>query len=137
MKSKSTRTIIVWSIGASLLLAQPVYAIGKPFKKFISLPGEEEPGKKKKDKSKSFSSRNNNSVKIYPDAIKKIMHVVAKENTGKEIDFFVFDLQGTLLLNYKMKTKDHIKIQGLAKGSYVYRVFRGDEETAAGKFEIY
>jgi len=141
MKSKSTRqtarSIVAWSIGAGLLLAQPVYAAGKPFKKYISLPGEEEPAKKKKDKSKSFSSRNNSSVKIYPDAIKKIMHVVAKENAGKEIDFFVFDLQGTLVLNYKMKAKDHLKIQGLAKGSYVYRVFRGDEETAAGKFEIY
>jgi hypothetical protein len=47
-----------------------------------------------------------------------------------------FDLQGTLLQNYKMNAKDHYRISGLAKGTYVYRVFNGDEETAAGKFDI-
>ena len=35
------------------------------------------------------------------------MHVVAKDNEGKEIDFFVFDLKGTLVQNYKMKAGDH------------------------------
>src|SRR5688572_17443043 len=77
---------------------------------------EDKPAKKVKAKSKtSFSSLNNPSVKIYPDAIRREMHVVAKENDGKEIDFFVFDLQGTLLYNYKMKSKDHNKISGLKR----------------------
>ena len=98
-------------------------------------PGEEEPAKKKA-KAKTFASLNNSSVKIYPDALKREMHVVAKNNDGKEIDFFVFDLQGTLVQNYKMKAKDHNRITGLARGTYVYRVFCGDEETAAGNFEI-
>jgi hypothetical protein len=98
-------------------------------------PGEEEPAKKKA-KAKSFSSLNNNSVKIYPDALKREMHVVAKSNEGKVIDFFVFDLQGTLVHNYKMKAREHNLISGLSRGTYVYRVFNGDEETAAGKFEI-
>jgi hypothetical protein len=35
-----------------------------------------------------------------------------------------------------MKDKDHYKISGLARGTYVYRVFSGDEETAAGDFQI-
>jgi hypothetical protein len=91
---------------------------------------------KTKAKAKSFSSLNNSSVKIFPDALKRDMHVVAKDNDGKEIDFFVFDLTGTLMQNYKMKARDHNRISGLARGIYVYRVFCGDEETAAGKFEI-
>jgi hypothetical protein len=98
---------------------------------------EEKPAKKEKAKTKTtFSSLNNPSVKIYPDAIRREMHVVAKENDGKEIDFFVFDLQGTLLYNYRMKSKDHNKISGLKRGTYVYRVFCGDDETATGRFEI-
>ena len=64
------------------------------------------------------------------------MHVVAKDNDGKEIDFFVFDVEGSIVQHYKMKAKDHNKISGLARGKYVYRVFNGDEETAAGNFEI-
>ena len=46
------------------------------------------------------------------------MHVVAKDNDGQEISFFVFDLQGTLLQNFKMKGKDKQQITGLAKGRY-------------------
>jgi hypothetical protein len=144
MKLKFTRQSFkaIVALGMySSLLTEPSYASGKPFKKFTAFtagPGEEEPAKKDKikAKAKTFSPRNNNSVKIYPDVIKRSMHVVAKYNDGKEIDFFVFDLQGTLMQNYKMKAKDQYKITGLDKGTYVYRVFCGDEETAAGKFEI-
>ena len=85
---------------------------------------------------KTPSSRNNNAVRIYPDIIKKAMHVVAKENDGKEIDFFVFDPEGTLMKHYRMNDGEHKKIDGLERGKYVYHVFCGDEETAAGKFEI-
>lgn len=135
---KNLKTFISLGISTALLLTQPAFALGKPFKKFtIVNPGEEEPAKKNKTKSaKEFSSRNNSSIKIYPDPVKRDMHIVAKGNEGKEIDFFVFDLQGTLVQNYKMKSKDHNRITGLARGTYVYRVFCGDEETAAGKFEI-
>ncbi len=75
-------------------------------------------------------------MKIYPDALKRIMHVVVKEKEENEIDFFVFDMQGTLILNYKMKAGSHERIAGLARGTYIYRVFTGDEETANGDFEI-
>ena len=143
MKLNSTRLKVILSTGicAGTLFAQQVLASGKPYKKFSAVSttnaGEEDPAKKKeKAKAKAFASLNNNYVKIFPDALKREMHVVAKDNSGKQIDFFLFDLQGTLLQNYKMKAKDHYRITGLAKGIYVYRVFCGDEETAAGKFEI-
>jgi len=96
----------------------------------------EEPAKKKTAKTKTFVSRNNNAVKIYPAILKRDMHVVAKDNEGKEIDFFVFDLQGTLVQNYKMKAKERRRISDLERGSYIYRVFCGDEETASGTFQI-
>jgi hypothetical protein len=114
---------------------QPVFALAAPVKKKAELlkndPSEEKPAKKSKS-----SSKNNASVRIFPDPLKKIMHVVARQNKGKEVDFFVFDLEGTLVLNYKMKSKDHQRIVGLPKGSYVYNVFCGDIQTASGNFEI-
>jgi len=64
------------------------------------------------------------------------MHVVAKENDGKKIDFFVFDLEGELLKHYRMDEGDREKITGLKRGKYIYHVFCGDEETAIGKFDI-
>jgi hypothetical protein len=139
MKLKDTcclHSTRVFVLSITMMAAQPCFSatMPVPVKRSIILSGEDEPASKVK--SKTFSSRNNVSVKIYPDAMKKIMHVIAKENNGKQIDFFVFDMQGTLMRNYKMKAKDHIKIAGLQRGAYVYRVFCGDEETAAGNFEI-
>ncbi len=140
MKLNSTRQqlkkVVVLSFCAAALVAQQALAVTKPVKFSLTnaAPTEEEPVKKKT--SRNFASLNNNSVKIYPDALKREMHVVAKDNDGKLVDFFVFDLQGTLIQNYKMKAKDHYRIGGLARGTYVYRVFCGDEETAAGRFEI-
>ena len=141
MSKNSTRTLLALSM-TGMLMSSEAFAIGKPYRNFRIVAGlpleEDKPAKKKttRVKVKSFSSLNNNSVKIFPDAVKKHIHVVAKENEGREIDFYVFDLDGTMVKQYKMKERDHIRIQGLAKGVYVYRVFAGDLETASGKFEI-
>ena len=136
--SKKWKALLTLGLSTGVFFTQPLLAVGKPAISVTGIthnPGEDEPAKKKA-KTKSFSSLNNNSVKIYPDALKREMHVVAKSNEGKVIDFFVFDLQGTLVQNYKMKAREHNLISGLLRGTYVYRVFNGDEETAAGKFEI-
>lgn len=134
------KSVLALGIAAGILAAQPVLAIGEPFKNKYVLSGdqpeEDKPAKKNKAKTKTFASLNNSSVKIYPDVVKRDMHVVAKDNDGKAIDFFVFDVEGSLLQHYKMKAKDHNKISGLARGTYVYRVFCGDEETATGNFQI-
>jgi len=121
--TSQTRLIAGCFICAGLLVSQVVAAT-------------EEPAKKKKKFHGSFVSRNNKAVRIYPDIFKRSMHVVAKENEGKQIDFFVFDLKGTLVKNHRMKAKDHFKLTDMDRGAYVYRVFSGDEESAAGTFEI-
>ena len=143
MKMKFTKQrlkiFLTLGLATGLLLTQSVFAAGKSVKKNpagISNPGEDKPAKKSKAKTKAFTSLNNSSVKIYPDVIKREMHIVAKENDGKEIDFFVFDVEGTLIHHYKMKPKEHDKISGLSRGTYMFHVFSGDEETAAGNFDI-
>lgn len=143
MKLKFTKQrfkiFLALGMATGLLIAQPVFATGKSIKKNpagITESGEDKPAKKSKAKTKAFTSLNNSSVKIYPDVIKREMHVVAKENDGKEIDFFVFDVEGTLIHHYKMKPKEHDKISGLSRGTYMFHVFSGDEETAAGNFDI-
>jgi hypothetical protein len=135
-RTQHATTIITVCIAAILVLAQPLLLSATPVRNLNAIIGEDGPAKKSGDKVKAYSSRNNGSVKIYPDALKKMMHVVAKANKKKEIDFFVFDMEGTMMRNYKMKAKEHVKIQGLQKGSYLYRVFCGDEETASGNFII-
>ena len=86
------------------------------------------------ERNKTRVSKKEREVKIYPDIIKKTMHVKNVETS--EVDFFVFDLQGTLMVHYKMNEKDHRRINGLDKGTYTYQVFKNDEMSESGKIII-
>lgn len=133
MKLKFTPVIISTCI-ALIMLMQPYASQASEVKN--EDPKEKTKEKKEAKKTKASSSRNNSSVRIYPDILKRTMHVVAKDDEGKSIDFFVFDLEGTIVHHYKMKTGDHEKITRLERGKYVFRVFSGDEETATGELDI-
>ena len=80
------------------------------------------------------ASRKERDVRIYPDVLKKTMHVRNMENI--EVDFFVFDAEGTILVHYKMNERDHKKINGLERGTYTYQVFKKDEMSESGKIII-
>ena len=45
----------------------------------------------------------------------------------------VFDINGNMVLNYKMKPGEKRKITELKKGSYMYHVFAEDEYLTTGK----
>jgi len=122
---------------ASIIIIPAANSNGNPLKDPKTTKEEpKEPLKKGRTKLKSNASLKNNFVKIYPDIFKRDMHVVAKDLEEQEIEFFVFDVEGTLIQNQKMKGKDHIRISGLARGTYRYHVFLGDMERAGGSFEI-
>ena len=86
------------------------------------------------EKNKTRLTKKEREVKIYPDIIKKTMHVSSVESS--EVDFFVFDLDGTLMVHYKMNEGDHKRINGLEKGTYTYQVFKKDEMSESGKIII-
>jgi len=87
--------------------------------------------KKPAKKEKAFKKQT--AVKIFPDAIKKTMHVVARSGNKKDIDFLVFDISGNMVLDYKMKAGERKTISDLKKGSYMYHVFADDEYLMTGK----
>ena len=133
MKLKSSN-LITGACIALCMLMYPYASIARTVT--IEDPKEKAKATKEVKKAKVSSSRNNSSVRIYPDILKRVMHVVAKDNEGAQIDFFVFDLAGALVKHYKMKGGDHEKLSDLARGKYVFHVFSGDEETATGNFDI-
>ena len=61
------------------------------------------------------------------------MHVVARPGNKTEIEFLVFDINGNMVLNYKMKAGEKKTIADLKKGSYMYHVFADDEYLMTGK----
>ncbi len=103
--------------------------------KTLSVIGKDEDGGKKSSrKEKSF--KNQNVVRVYPDVIKKSIHVVARSGNEKEIEFLVFDINGNMVLNYKMKAGEKKAINKLKKGDYMYHVFSDDEYLTTGKIEF-
>ena len=78
--------------------------------------------------------RKEKEIRIYPDLLKKIIHV--KNVESAKIDFFVFDAEGTIMVHYKMNEKEHKKINGLEKGTYTYQVFKNDEMSESGKITV-
>ena len=90
---------------------------------------EDKKGKAKIQMTKS--KQNTTVVKIYPDLVKRVMHVKSTED--RQLDFFVFDASGAIVAHHKMAEKDHIRISDLKIGSYIYQVFDGDEMTDSGK----
>ena len=86
------------------------------------------------ENKKPKTSTKEKEIKIYPDVMKKVMHVKNAESV--KVDFFVFDTEGTIMVHYKMNEKEHKKIHGLEKGTYTYQVFKNDEMTESGKIII-
>jgi hypothetical protein len=91
-------------------------------------------GKKPDRKEKSF--KNQNVVRVFPDALKKKIHVVARSGNEKEIDFLVFDINGNMILNYRMKAGEKRSISHLKRGTYMYHVFSEDEYLTTGRIEF-
>ena len=123
-----TKTIL--SIAVICLSGSKLHASDNANEIFISKKTFED-DKKPAKKEKSF--RNQNVVKVYPDIMKKEMHVIAKSGIDKEIEFMVFDINGNMVLNYKMKPGEKRTITELKKGSYMYHVFAEDEYLTTGK----
>ena len=80
------------------------------------------------------TSHKEKSVKIYPDWLKKIIHIKSIEKNP--LDLFVFEIDGTLVRHFKMSHGDHKKLSDLDRGAYVYQVFKGDEMSESGKINI-
>ena len=79
-------------------------------------------------------SRKEREIKIYPDLLKRVIHV--KNVESEKVDFFVFDSEGSIMVHYKMDEKQHKKINGLEKGTYTYQVFKNDEMSESGKITV-
>lgn len=121
---------IILSIAVICLSGSRLQAADNTHEIFISKKTYED-DKKPSKKERSF--KNQNVVKVYPDVLKKMVHVVAKPGIEKEIEFMVFDINGNMVLDYKMKAGEKRSISELKKGSYMYHVFAEDEYLTTGK----
>lgn len=76
------------------------------------------------------------NIRISPNPSNGIMHVNSINDDLNEIQFYVFDLEGTMIENIRLVGKERIKISGLKKGIYLYDVFNNDESIERGKIVV-
>lgn len=124
MKKRATRSLFRSPILSVALLATGISLAG------CSLaPVEVQTALKEKDKI-----HKKKTVKIYPDLVKRSIHIKSVEDSP--LDFFVFDIHGSMIRYFKMYEGDHEVISGLERGDYVYQVFQDDIMNDSGKIMI-
>ena len=131
MNRKPTATLL---FGVKFLLLMTLTCtVGKSLCAANNVPVVKNFDDDKKPARKERSFKNENAIKVFPDVLKKAMHVLAKPGNRKEIEFLVFDVNGNMVLNYKMQAGERKTITDLNKGSYMYYVFADDEYLMTGK----
>lgn len=77
------------------------------------------------------------NVRIYPNPSPNgTVYISSNHNSDKELQFYVFDLEGTMMHNIKLNAKGKKTITGLKKGVYMYDVFSDDESIERGKIIV-
>lgn len=99
------------------------------------------PTKQKSVERKHISEKNSfkerkNLLKVVHNPETKTVRVAVKDLAGKTVDFYVFGIDGTMIINYKLKSREKKIITNLEKGAYTYNAFSGDEEIDFGKIVI-
>ena len=62
--------------------------------------------------------------------------VSISSKTDQQLHFYIFDLEGTLVYQVVLKTKEKKAINTLIKGTYMYNVFANDESIEEGKLIV-
>lgn len=78
-----------------------------------------------------------NFIIIDPNPSNGNMRVKNMYADAKEVHFYVFDLDGVMIENIRLRTREVKKITGLSKGVYLYDVFEKDESIERGKIIVH
>ena len=91
---------------------------------------------KKHISGNNFIRERKNLLKVVHNPETKTVRVSVKDIADKTVDFYVFGIDGTMIINYKLKSKEKKIISNLERGAYTYNAFAGDEEIDFGKIVI-
>jgi hypothetical protein len=76
-----------------------------------------------------------NTIRLYPNPSPDGT-ITVNSTTNDFLNFYVFDLEGTLLHRITLKGKEHKTIKNLKTGTYMYDVFKNDESIEQGKITV-
>jgi len=87
------------------------------------------------ESKKKVWPKKNNVLDVYPNPSYS-GEISIHSKTDQVLHFYIFDLEGTLIYQIVLKTREKKNISNLNKGTYTYSVFANDESVEEGKLVI-
>ena len=86
---------------------------------------------------KKINQQNDEEVVIIsPNPSNGNLQVKNNHRNARDIQLYVFDIDGVMIENIRLQAKETKKINGLLKGTYMYDVFVKDESIERGKIIV-
>lgn len=87
------------------------------------------------EKNEKVWIKKNNVITITPNP-SYTGEISVSSKTEQPLHFYIFDLEGTLIYQTVLNTKEKKSVTNLNKGTYMYNVFVNDESVEEGKLSV-
>ena len=85
--------------------------------------------------SKSQTSRKY-KIKLYPDARQQVLFFSASGEEGKVYQLFLFDMDGRLVSQTRIRSKETTVLTNISEGNFLFEVFTDDERIENGQLTV-
>lgn len=84
---------------------------------------------------KKFSNRSH-KFSLYPDATQKVLFFNVHGSSGKVYQLYVFDMEGKVVKQAEIRSKQTTLIKNIEKGNYLFEVFSDDDRIGNGQIAV-
>jgi hypothetical protein len=85
--------------------------------------------------SKSQTSKKN-KIRLYPDARQQVLFFSANGEEGKVYQLFLFDMDGRLVSQTRIKSRETTVLTNISEGNFLFEVFTDDERIENGQLTV-
>ncbi|HVS96612.1 MAG TPA: T9SS type A sorting domain-containing protein [Puia sp.] len=85
--------------------------------------------------SKSQTSKKH-KILLYPDARQQVLFFSAKGEEGKVYQLFLFDMDGRLVSQTRIRSRETTVLTNIPEGNFLFEVFTDDERIENGQLTV-
>lgn len=82
------------------------------------------------------SSNRSHRFSLYPDAAQKVLFFNVRGHSGKVYQLYVFDMEGKVVKQAEIRSKQTTLIKNMEKGTYLFEVFSDDDRIGNGQIAV-